>query len=320
MTTMMLAFELQLPWESSTEEDSRYRRILRNMLSAFIAFSLLVPWLPVEELTREQQVAVPPHLARVILEKKELPKPVPVQAKPRPKPKPKLKEKPKPVVKKAAAKPKPKAKAKPKPKPQDRVAQARKVAAVSGVLAFQDSLADMRDSLDVDSLNNTRVSRGQADAVKVERSIITSSAKSSSGGIQTAQLSRDTGGPALSGRETTSVESTIASKYEGESDNASARAGGRSDESIRRVMDKNKGGIFAVYNRALRKDATLQGKLVFEMVIDAAGAIAELKLLSSELANDRLTRKILARIRMIQFGQQEVIATRVNYSFDFLPY
>jgi protein TonB len=322
MTTMMLAFELQLPWESSSEEDSRYRRILRNMLSAFIAFSLVVPWLPVEELTREQQVAVPPHLARVILEKKELPKAVPVLAKPRPKPKPKLKKKPKPVEKKAAPKPKPKAKAKPKPKPkpQDRVAQARKVAAVSGVLAFQDSLADMRDSLDVDSLNNTRVSRGQADAVKVQRSIITSSAKSSSGGIRTAQLSRDTGGPALSGRETTSVESTIASNYEAQSASASAQMGGRSDESIRRVMDKNKGGIFSVYNRALRKDATLQGKLVFEMVIDAAGAISELKLLSSELADAALTRKILARIRMIQFGGQDVITTRVNYSFDFLPY
>jgi protein TonB len=56
------------------------------------------------------------------------------------------------------------------------------------------------------------------------------------------------------------------------------------------------------------------------MVIDAAGAISELKLLSSELADAALTRKILARIRMIQFGGQDVITTRVNYSFDFLPY
>jgi protein TonB len=313
MTTSTVNFELQLPWESTGEEDSRYRRILRNMLSAFVAFALLVPWLPVQPLTREQQVAVPPHLARVILEKKELPKPVP--AKPVPaKPKPKLekiseqKAKPKPVEKKVV------------PKPRDQLEQARKVAAVSGVLAFQDSLADMRDSLDVDALNTSQLNRGQAEAVQVQRSIITSSARSSSGGIQTAQLSRDTGGPALSGRETTRMESSITNTYQAEVESDSAKLGGRSDESIRRIMDKNKGGIFSVYNRALRKDATLQGKLVFEMVIDAAGLISDLKLLSSDLADDSLTSKILARIKMIRFGEEDVITTRVNYSFDFLPY
>ncbi len=315
MSTASLAFEfqLQLPWESTGEEDSRYRRILRNMLSALVVIALLVPLLPVEPLTREQQLAVPPHLARVILEKKELPKAVPVPAKPKPKPELKTEQKTK-------AEPKVKPEPKPKPKPRDQVEQARKLAAVSGVLAFQDALADMRDSLDVDSLNQTQVSRGQAEAVKVERSIITSSATTASGGIQTAQLSRDTGGPALSGRETTRLESTIASKYQGEADGASAKMGGRSDESIRRVMDKYKGVIFAVYNRALRKDATLRGKLVFEMVIQASGAVTELKLLSSELANDALVRKLLARIRMIGFGVEDVITTRVNYSFDFLPY
>lgn len=312
MTTSTMNLELQLPWESTGEEDGRYRRILRNMCSAFLAFALVVPWLPVEPLTREQQVAVPPHLARVILEKKELPKPVPAKPKPKPTPKldkaPELKEKPRPVEKKAA------------PKPINQLDQARKVAAVSGVLAFQDSLADMRDSLDVDALDTRGAHRGQAEAVKVQRSIITSSAKSSSGGIQTAQLSRDTGGRALSGRETTRMESSIAASYQAEAESASARLGGRSDESIRRVMDKNKGGIFSVYNRALRKDATLQGKLVFEMVIDAAGLITELKLLSSELVDDSLTSKILARIRMIRFGEEDVTTTRVNYSFDFLPY
>ena len=33
-----------------------------------------------------------------------------------------------------------------------------------------------------------------------------------------------------------------------------------------------------------------------------------------------LTRKILARIRMIRFEAEPVQTTRVNYSFDFLPY
>jgi outer membrane biosynthesis protein TonB len=304
--------ELQLPWESTLEEDARYRKILRNMLSALITFAVIMPFLPVEELSREKQEAVPPHLARVILEKKELPKAVPVPPKPKPVEKKKPEEKPKPVEK---AKPEPK----PKPKPKDRLAEARKAAAVSGVLAFQDSLADMRDSLDVESLDQTQVSRGEAKAASVERSIIAGAAKGGSGGIQTASLSRDTGGPALSGRETTQVESTMA-EYSGEAASASANLGGRSDESIRRIMDKNKGGIFAIYNRALRKDPMLSGKLVFEMEIEPSGTVSELKLLSSDLEDESLVKKILARIRMIRFDAEDVIATRVNYSFDFLPY
>ena len=43
-------------------------------------------------------------------------------------------------------------------------------------------------------------------------------------------------------------------------------------------------------------------------------------LLSSDLESDELTRRILARINLIQFGEADVLTTRVNYSFDFLPY
>ena len=64
----------------------------------------------------------------------------------------------------------------------------------------------------------------------------------------------------------------------------------------------------------------LQGKLVFEMVIAPDGRITELTLLSSGLADAELTRKLLARIRLISFGAADVITTRVNYALDFLPY
>lgn len=312
-----MAPELQLPWESSLLEDARYRKILRNLLLVFALLALIVPLLPVEQPSREQQEALPPQLARVLLEAQQLPKPVPVP--PKPKPKPKVEPKPEPEKKVVEAeKPKPKPKVEPKPVPT--AEQARELAAVSGVLAFQDTLMDMRDSLDVDSLNSQGTSSGQAEATAVERSIITGAASGGSGGIKTAALSRDTGGPALSGRETTRVESVASSRYQGPQESASAALGGRSDESIRRTMDSNKGGIFAVYNRALRQDPTLQGKLVFEMEIEASGVIASLQLISSELLDDQLTQKILARIRMIKFAAEDVITTRVNYSFDFLPY
>ena len=306
MNAIVMGPELQLPWESSAGEDARFRKILRNMLSAFVVFAIIVPLLPLEELSRIEQETPPPHLARVLLEEKELPKPEPVIPKPKPIVKPKVQEKPKP---------------KPKPKPKQDVNQARKVAEVSGVLAFQDDLMEMRDNLDLDSLSQTQTHRGEEKAKEIERSIITSGTTASSGGIKTAALSRDTGGAAMSSHETTQVSSTIARNTKKRSGSGqSASLGGRSDEAIRRVMDKNKGAIYSIYNRALRKDPLLQGKLVFEMLINAAGRVVELKLLSSELEDGDLSKKILSRIRLIQFGAEDVHSTRVNYSFDFLPF
>ena len=207
-----------------------------------------------------------------------------------------------------------------KPKPVDKLKQARDVAAQSGLLAFKDDLSDMRDSVDVDSLNQTQLSRGQESAARTERSVITSGVKADSGGIQTSSMSRDTGGAALSGRETTRVQSSIASNVSESGKSQSVQLGGRSDESIRRVMDRNKGAIFAIYNRALRKDPLLQGKLVFEMEIDATGSIILISLVSSELSDSKLTKKILSRIRMVNFGAEDVRTTHVNYSFDFSPF
>jgi protein TonB len=308
MSVATMTLELQLPWESSASEDARFRKILRNMLSAFLVFAVVVPFLQVAELTRVEQEELPPHLARVLLEQKVLPKPEVVKPKPKPIVKPKVAEKPKP-------------KPKPKPKLKQDVNQARKVAETSGVLAFQDDLMEMRDSVDLDSLSQTQTRRGEESAQQVERSLITSGVAGSSGGIKTSALSRDTGGAALSSHEATKVSSTIARNTKSRaSSGQSANLGGRSDESIRRVMDKNKGAIYSIYNRALRKDPLLQGKLVFEMLIDAGGSVTELKLLSSELSDEALSKKILSRIRLIQFGTEDAHPTRVNYSFDFLPY
>jgi outer membrane biosynthesis protein TonB len=305
--------DLQLPWSSGLTEDQTFKKILRNFITAFIIVAVIIPWLPITEITREEKEALPPQLARVILEKKALPKPEPV------KPKPIKKKKPKPKKKVEKKKVKPK-KIKPKEKPVDQVKVAKQQAQ-QAMLEFQDDLAEMRDSLNVDSLNKAGLSRGSGEVAKVERSMITSSTSKSSGGIKTSSLSRNTGGVALSGRETTKLTSPLKTQGKrSKGTGTSAKVGGRSDEAIRRVMDRSKGAIFAIYNRALRKDPALQGKFVFEMVIEPNGTVSSVSLLSSELNDPKLEKKILSRIRLIKFEAREVIKTRVNYSFDFLPY
>jgi TonB family protein len=85
------------------------------------------------------------------------------------------------------------------------------------------------------------------------------------------------------------------------------------------VFDANKGALFAIYNRALRSDPTLQGKVVLELVISPAGQVEDVSVTASELADEALLAKILSRIRLFDFGRREVSATTISYPVHFLP-
>ncbi|HEY8567700.1 AgmX/PglI C-terminal domain-containing protein [Microbulbifer sp.] len=315
-----------LPWASTEEEDQRFVKFLKAGIVAFVIVGALFTFIPAPELTREQKEKLPPQLARVILEKKELPKPVekpkPKPVEKKPEPKEVKQEKPKPVEK---PKPEPVKTVKPKPltekAPAAEVAKAREKAANSGLMQLQDDLMDMRDSLDVSQVANANsLASGAASAQKIDRSLISDKSKASSGGINTGQLSRNTGGSALSGRETTQVEvaeATVAAKSSAKE--ARRERGTRGEESIRQIMEANKGAIFAIYNRALRQNPTLAGKVTVKLVIEANGAVSAVSLVSSELGDDDLERKLLARIGLINFGAANVEKSTLNYSIDFLP-
>jgi hypothetical protein len=347
----------KLPWSSSYNEDSRFRKILLALLALYVLGALIVTFMRLPPVVHPEPKDLPPQLARVVLQKQELPKPAelpkvaakPIEQKPAPelpKPKPKIVPPSKTPVPPSTTAPVT-GKAGGREAPIELMQQAREKASKSGVLQFKDDLAEMRESVDVSKVTRSNLTRGTGTAEKTERALITGKATGGSGGINTAALSRDTGGIALSGRETTRIDSpgglgglsaeaggrgrgegsgtgsgTGAGKGSGKKGDlvsGSDSGGGRSDESIRRVMDQQKGGIFAIYNRALRQDSTLQGKFVFEMVIDPSGEVSEVKLVSSELRDSELVNKILARIRLINFGAANVLRTRVNYSLDFLP-
>lgn len=310
---------LQLPWYSSLDEDARFKKVLMVGFGVFIVLAILIQIFKAPPLTREERETLPPQLARVVLEKKEIPKPPPP-----PPPKPREEEKPEPVEEKPPEEKPPEPEPEPpKPKPVDRVAEAKEKAATSGLLQFQDDLADMRDALDIAKVDTGNLTRGDQAAAKVDRSVITSGAKSTSGGINTAALSRDTGGVALSGRETTKVESTLAERTgtgnEGGGEGGD-RSGTRSDEEIRQMIDRNKAAIFAIYNRALRRDPTLQGKFTVQLTIEASGQISDVKIMASDLADPDLENKLIARIRLIAFNPTGGAQTIRNYTFDFLPY
>ncbi|MFL0798525.1 MAG: AgmX/PglI C-terminal domain-containing protein [Cellvibrionaceae bacterium] len=309
---------MQLPWVDDHGEDLLFKKVLRITFIVFVILAIAVQFITVPELSREEKETLPPQLAKVVLEKKEIPKPPP------PKPKPK-KEKPKPEKKKEEPKPE-KKKEKPKPKPKPKVEpvklkKAQEQAKKSGVLQFQDDLMAMRESFDLGDVKNVSNTRSKGEAKRVKRDIITSGAKAGSGGISTERLSRDTQGQALSGRETTVVDGpTVGGENLAAAREKARRTKGRSDADIRRMMEQHKDAIFAIYNRELRKDPTLEGKVTFEIVIQPNGRVSSVKVVSSELGNKSLERKIAARIRLINFGAKDAAVTTLKYSFNFLPY
>lgn len=303
------ALNLQLPWSSSFDIDYNFKRILQAMLVVFAVIAVAVPFVPVPEIPRAEQETLPPVLAQVVLEEKKLPpKKEPPKPKPKPKPEPKKKPKPKPAPE-------------PKPEPVNPLEEARKAAASSGVLQFQDDLAAMRDNLDMAQLNNKDLSRGAAAARQVKRDLITSQASGTSGGISTANFSADVGGRALSGRETTRVQSDLASRTKSGKRTGRNNRGlaGRNEEELRKVVDRNRGVIDRLYQRALRIDSSLEGRVSVKMTIEPDGHVSNVVLVNSELSMPSLEQKILARLKLLNFGKAEVSRMTIGYDFDFFP-
>jgi TonB family protein len=182
------------------------------------------------------------------------------------------------------------------------------------------------------------------------RALITSNATSGSGGINTAALSSNAGGGGLAGRSTTLVAGVAGGgggggaggggvrggsgngngAGSGAGNSAGSGSGGklsagssgkasRSIEEIKLVFERNKGAIYAIYNRALREEPGLQGKVVLELRIAPSGGVIGCRLVSSELKAPELEAKLLARIRQFDFSAKDVDEMVVTWPVDFLP-
>jgi protein TonB len=289
----------ELPWEIDPEGQRRLRRLVTGALLLLLLFGVILPFIHLPKQT-EAPEAVPERLARLMVEEK--PKPPPVVEQPKPKPE----TKPVPV-----------------PKPVDKTAEARKKAQSSGLLKFQDELADLRQIVDLTPLGQTKNLQGAVGQDShAERSLIASKAGGASAGITSANASRGfgTGAGSLTGHDTAAVTSRIATVGTG----ANVAKGGsgkpsRTQEEIALVFDRNKGAIYALYGRALRDVPDLQGKLVLEFTIAPSGEVTECHVVSSELKNAELESKIVARVKLFRFEAKDVAAITTTKPIEFVP-
>lgn len=318
MVAYALYHSYELPWVLSEEERRRFRKILRRVSIICLLLALVVPFLPVPQIEREQTERLPPRLAKLVLERNEARKQLPAPA---------AREVSAPKVAKKTPKPaKPGATRKQQPhRARQTIDSARHNAQRAGLLAFKDQLAALRDDATLRQIQrNTRLMRGGTTRVaSANRAVITARAGRSSGGINTAKLSRDTGGAALAGRKMVSVSSPVASGSSGAGTGSSSRGGGRkaarSIEEIQLVFDRNKAAIYSIYNRALRESPALQGKVVLKITITPAGRVSACQVISTELDAPALERKIVMRVRLFDFGAKDVETMVVTYPIEFLP-
>lgn len=294
--------EYTLAWEVDPEERRRFWRLMGGGLLLVLLLGVVLPLIHLPNETPSLE-AVPERLARLMVEEKPKPPPPP------------------PPVE--LPKPKPETKPVPVPKPVDRAAEARKKAQQSGLLKLKDELADLRQNIDLTPLGQTKNLQGAVGQDShAERSLITSKAGSGSAGITTANASRGFGSGAgsLTGHDTTAVSSRIAAAS-GSGNLAKGGSGkpSRSEEEIALVFDSNKGAIYALYGRALRDQPELQGKLVLEFTISPAGEVTECHVVSSELKNPDLEKKIVARVKLFRFAAKDVATITTTKPIEFVP-
>ena len=72
-----------LAWSVSVDDEARFQRISRTVLLASLIVCLALPWLPVTQPDRTAPQALPPRLAKLLLEKELPPPPPPAVYKPR---------------------------------------------------------------------------------------------------------------------------------------------------------------------------------------------------------------------------------------------
>jgi outer membrane biosynthesis protein TonB/prefoldin subunit 5 len=283
-----------MPWTKQDKDENRYRRILLLFLLYAILAGLLIPYYNVPIPEREEVVEIPERLAKLI--KKEKPKPPP-------KPK-KLEDQ--------------------KPKPTDKQKKvAKKKAAKSGLLALKNDFADLlKDQVESKLGAAADLSNAGSQSRQATRNIITSQATTGSGGVKSSSVSRSVGDgrSKVTGVAFSRVTSEIGTNIADDRPLSDGPGPSRTDEEIQIVFDRYKAALYRIYNRELRKNPTLQGKMVVRMTIEPDGTVSACKLESTDLDSKSLTSKVVARIKTFKFGNKpEVPPVTILYPIDFLP-
>jgi uncharacterized membrane protein YgcG len=205
----------------------------------------------------------------------------------------------------------------------------------AGILAFKEQFASLAQD-EIAPRIGSDARYGAADDVgqSTSHSVLTTNTPGSSGGIDPGSLSRSVGGGGgrggggggggggMPGVKLVRATSSIA-PIGGDGDRPKARSGlgpSRTDEEIQIVFDRYKSAFYRDYNRELRRNPTLQGKMVLRLTIEPDGAVSMCQMQSTDMDAPDLVTQVLTRVRAMNFGAKDgVQAVTIVYPIDFLP-
>mgnify|MGYP006278990651 CR=1 FL=1 len=93
----------------------------------------------------------------------------------------------------------------------------------------------------------------------------------------------------------------------------------RSQADIKKVMRRRLGGIKRCYERRLKRNPELRGKVVIRFIIHPGGKVIEVEIVENTTGDSELAACIRSRVRMIRFGPAPGGETVVTYPFILAP-
>ncbi|HVC02787.1 MAG TPA: AgmX/PglI C-terminal domain-containing protein [Steroidobacteraceae bacterium] len=286
-----------LPWSPSEEIERRFRRILRDLGIVFAIVAIAMPFLPHHRQLINTN-ALPPRAVALVLQPPPPPPPPPP---------------PRRIAR--AIEP---ARPTPAPKPVNPRARLEK----TGLLASLDELAALRNQTDIEKFAKDQPrTRDPGDVTAVQRSLITAKAGATSGGISAPTSSGlAAGSGSLNGYRAARVgKLRLAAGGERSTRRGGSGMASRSAEEVALVFDKNKGAIYALYTRAIRRNPALQGKVVVELAIAPSGTVTAAHIVSSDLHDPELEAELIALIRQFRFKPKDVAPLITTKPIDFFP-
>src|SRR6516162_2548159 len=303
---------LVMPWTWGGEDDRRFSKSLLGTLAVCLLLALVLPFIPLP-LTQVPQETQPDQVLHITM------------ALPRPPPPPRLPPPPKVAVQKPIEKPTPQqARKAPTEEPVKPAVETPEPPKPAGLMVFKERLAALADTkIDPELGAQARINNGAPSEGTPQRAMLTTSAPGSSGGINLAGVSRGLGAGnernAIHGGALTQASSGIGSGAAANRPVSGGPGPGRTDEEIQIVFDRHKAQLYRLYNLELRRDPTLQGKMILRLTIEPDGSVSLCQLHASNMDAPDLAAQVVDRVKTFNFGAKVVPPVTIIYPIDFLP-
>lgn len=292
-------------WILADEADRRFRRICTIVAAPTLALALLFTLWRLELPEKKIEPAQPPKRYVQLMQPK--------------------------IVAHAERKPSPHgepAHAAPHPAQAQQAASApsaREVAQHAGLMQLRDQLASLRNQ-SINTLGGQRLVSTSVASANTTGALsangLAGGAAATSGGIGAGgSVSAGQGGTGLGTRRTGGVQSPFPGAGGGGGGaGGDGRGATRSLAEIQEVFDRNKGPMVSIYNRSARQTAGMEsGRIVLDLLIAPDGSVTRCSIVSSSFNNAELEQKILARVRVLNFGAKPVPPfSYPNYPISFL--